>query len=256
MSGVRPTRRCLENLGLLFPSLDVALDKIKHDLIAKSQRLPEEQDAGGAERVISIDDRIWLKVKIKEHRGAGGHISDGPTGKPSGWWLVAGGVRRADSTSQDFYSTLTEECERKARSTSAKVNSSHLLPQEIDYRRLELEQATIGVESLKRAVREAICQSAHSGRPVVAETKGQRLIAYVKSRDGETYLAVVTEGFLDPNQIAIILSAVPGMDHNDWGIEPDEVLGIRPDAGQLVYSAMLPPESLAEILEESPGGYL
>lgn len=46
------------------------------------------------------------------------------------------------------------------------------------------------------------------------------------------------------------------MGPEDWSVEPGEVLGITPDVGQIVYSAILPPESLAQILEESEGGYL
>lgn len=46
--------------------------------------------------------------------------------------------------------------------------------------------------------REAICQSSHSGKPVSATTNGQRLIAWVKSQEADTYLAISAEGFLDP----------------------------------------------------------
>lgn len=78
----------------------------------------------------------------------------------------------------------------------------------------------------------------------------------MKSQDGETYLAIATEGFLDPREVAVVLSAVPGMTADDWQIEPGEVLGITPGVGQLVYSAMLPPETLAAMLDDSSGGYL
>ncbi len=65
-----------------------------------------------------------------------------------------------------------------------------------------------------------------------------------------TYLAIAMEGFLDPRAVAVVLSAVPGMS------DPGEVLGITPGAGQLVYSAMLPPETLAAVLDDSSGLHL
>lgn len=136
------------------------------------------------------------------------------------------------------------------------AGSDHLLPQDIDFRRWRTEQATLGVVALQRVVRELICLSAHSSRPVEGTAHGQGLIAWVKSQDGETYLAIATEGFLDPREVAVVLSAVPGMTADDWQIEPGEMLGIHPGVGQLVYSAMLPPESLAAMLDDSAGGYL
>jgi len=68
MSSVRPTRRCLDDLELRFPPLDVPLHETEHDLIAKAQRLPDEFASGGAERVLAIDDRVWFKVKVGAYR--------------------------------------------------------------------------------------------------------------------------------------------------------------------------------------------
>ncbi|MHA7987814.1 hypothetical protein ACX9R5_18630 [Rathayibacter sp. CAU 1779] len=256
MTPVRPTKRCLDDLELRFPPLDVPLHETEHDLIVKAQRLPDEFASGGAERVLAIDDRVWFKVKVGEYRGAGGQVVEVPEGMPPLWWLVAGGLRRADSKDQDFYDALEAECRRAAKGTSATVDSSHLLPKDIDHRRWRTEQAALGVVALQRVVRELICRSAHSSGPVEATSQGQGLIAWVKSQDGETYLAIAAEGFLDPREIAVVLSAVPGMMAEDWQIEPGEVLGITPGVGQLVYSAMLPPESLAAMLDDSSGAYL
>lgn len=87
-------------------------------------------------------------------------------------------------------------------------------------------------------------------------TNGQGLIAWVKSEEADTYLAISAEGFLDPSEIAVVLSAVPGMTADDWQVEPGEVLGITPGAGQLVYSTIIPAASLAAILDDSPVGYV
>lgn len=115
MNSVRPTRRCLDDLGLRLPPLDVPLPKTEHDLIAKAQRLPNESASGGAERMLAIDDRVWFKVKVGEYRGAGGHVIDVPDDIPPLWWLVAGGLRRADSKDQDFHGALEAECRRAAK---------------------------------------------------------------------------------------------------------------------------------------------
>ncbi|MCA1307860.1 hypothetical protein LC082_13235 [Microbacterium esteraromaticum] len=253
---MRPTKRCLDDLGLRFPPLDVPLPEAAHDLIVKAQRLPDEFASGGAERVLAIDDRVWFKVKVGEYRGAGGQVVEVPDDVPTLWWLMAGGLRRADTKEQDFYGALEAECRRAAKGASATVDSRHLLPQDIDHRRWRAEQTALGVVALQRVVRELICRSAHASGPVEATSQAQGLIAWFKSQDGETYLAIGAEGFLDPREVAVVLSAVPEMTAEDWRIEPGEVLGITPGVGQLVYSAMLPPESLAAMLDDSSGGYL
>lgn len=232
---------------------------MEHALIDKAQRLPEEHAAGGSERVRSLTDHIWFKVKIGEYRGAAGEVNARPEDVPPKWWLVAGGLRRGDTKAQDFYDQIEAECARAAKlqkKNTQGIDSDHLNPQDVDYRRFKAEQIALGVQALQKAVREAICMSAHSGQPAAATTGRQRLIAWVKSNEGDTYLAIAAEGYLDPREIAVLLSSVPGVSADDWAPEPGEVLGIKPDRGQLVFSSMLPPESLAKVLEETPGGYL
>lgn len=255
-NGVRPTKRCLDDLDLGFPPLDVPLEGLNHELIAKAQRLPEEHASGGAERVRSLSDRVWFKVKVGEYRGAAGAVV-APIHEPSAhWWLVAAGRRRSDSRTSDFYARLEEECKRSAKQLAdgpQAVSSEHLLPQALDIRRLEHERIALGVVALQAAVREAIRRSAHCGRPVSTSAGRQRLTAWVATREGDTYLAIIAAGFLDPNIIAVVLDSVPGMGRDDWMAEPAEVLGIAPAAGQIVFSGMLPPQSLAGLLDDSAG---
>ena len=71
---MRPTLRALNDLGLGFPSLDQALEKLDEPLIRKAQDLPSEVSAGGAERVLSLNDRVWFKVKTQDERGAAGEV--------------------------------------------------------------------------------------------------------------------------------------------------------------------------------------
>jgi hypothetical protein len=66
--GVRPTKRCLGDLGAELPDLGTLLEEIVHPVVANAQGLPEQRDAGGAERVVALADRVWFKVKTREHR--------------------------------------------------------------------------------------------------------------------------------------------------------------------------------------------
>lgn len=72
---VRPTLRALRDLGLGFPRLDQALDPFDQPLIRKAQDLPEEVLGGGAERVLSLTDRVWFTVKTHDERGAAGDLN-------------------------------------------------------------------------------------------------------------------------------------------------------------------------------------
>ena len=257
---VRPTKRALEDLELGFPALIQPLHRIDHPLVEHAQRVPQEREAGGAERIRELDDRIWFKVKTSNYRGAAGEVNTAADPSyadlaSSGWWLVAAGHRQADTSGKDFYARIADECARAGRGTGH-VSTDHLLPAQLDYERWIAEEAALAVVAIKRVVREAIARSAQTGGMRVAETRHHRIGALVVSREGETYLAVMAEGFVDPRMLAIVLDAVPGVDPGDWLPEPAAVLEIDPGPGQLVFSTMLPGLALASILEEVDGHYL
>lgn len=46
--GVRPTKRCLGDLGVELPGLGVRLEEIDQPVIVSAQAVPEQRDAGGA----------------------------------------------------------------------------------------------------------------------------------------------------------------------------------------------------------------
>lgn len=255
---VRPTKRALVDLGHAFPSLDVQLHLVDDVLLQKSQSLPDEVAAGGAERVRSLNDRVWFKVKTNDVRGAAGkaetpaEFRSGPaTDLPAdAWWLVAAGHRQSDTKNRDFYARLHAECKRAAKGTSASVSSAHLEPVRDDYRRWQLENATLVVLVLQRKVREAIARAAQTGKIWRVGIGTFQIGALVKHVDGESYLAVAADGFWDAKMLAVLLDAVPGVQADDWQIEPSEVVGITPSSGQVIYSAIIPPDSLAEVLDE------
>ena len=87
---VRPTRRCLDDLGVAVPNLGVVLSGLEHPLVGKAQRLPAEENAGRAETIKSLTDRRWYKVKVSSWRGAGGSLEgELPDATAFTRWLMA-----------------------------------------------------------------------------------------------------------------------------------------------------------------------
>lgn len=260
---VRPTKRALTDVGVTFPPLTHELHNVPHPVVEHAQRIPKLIEAAGAERIRDLDDRVWFKVKTTAHRGAAGHTPTpdefGPDNEdglpPRAWWLVAAGERQADTKNRDFYACLVDECKRAGKG-SGSVSTAHLLPAAIDHRRWQAERAALAIEAIKRTVREAIARSAQAGGFRVANMQKHTIGALVQSLDGETYLAVAAEGFLDHKLLAIILSSVPEIPVEDWLAEPGPIFGIEPDAGQFVFSTILPATALSTVLEEVDGQFL
>jgi hypothetical protein len=254
-SPVRPTKRCLDDLGLEFPDIGVPLSEVNHPLIAKSQDVPRELAAGGAERVRSLTDRVWFKCKCSNLRGVVTHLSEDEVDQSrlladidAGWWLAAAGERKADSAS-DFYKVIEAEAARRGKGQQG-VSTGHLLPVEIDYKRLSAELAVQSVLSIQRVVRGLIAKSLNDGKLWTASTSEHEITAGVQASDGEAYLAISAEGFFDARTIAVILASVPHMAKADWMAEPGGAMGIHPEPGQIIYSAMIPATAQAAILEE------
>ncbi|MGC4805251.1 hypothetical protein [Micromonospora sp. DT233] len=254
---VRPTKRCLSDLGMGFPALELPLHQVEDALVAKAQQVPAEVAAGSAERIRAIKDRIWFKVKVSSARGAVTEldhaVDHGPEVAEAGawWWMGAAGKRQEDS-SNDFYRSLTAEVTRAGRGTGS-TSSEHLLPADVDIRRLEAELAVQITLSIRRVVRKVIAASIKTGRACAATFTHHRIAALVRARDGEAYLAVTAEGFIDFRLIAVILGSVPHVAHSDWLPEPQGVFGINPEPGQITYSTMVSAASQAEIMEEFSG---
>jgi hypothetical protein len=74
---VRPTKRCIGDLEVDIPDLGEPLSKISHPVINSAQALPEQRDVGGAERVVSLRDRVWFKVKTSDHRATATELRAG-----------------------------------------------------------------------------------------------------------------------------------------------------------------------------------
>ncbi|MGW4464524.1 hypothetical protein [Micromonospora sp. NPDC004704] len=251
---VRPTRSCARALDLPIPSLDVRMSDLDHLLIKEAQRLPDTHAAGGVERILALADRVWFKVKAGRWRGAAIRLSDGdqPPGEPqvqlAPWWLGAAGYRR-DGDPSDFYASMAAAARRDGKHQEG-VSSDRWLPDEWDWKRLELEHATAWVWEVRRIVCELIVRSLRTGHSYQAAFQGYSITVLARAADGETYLAVGTENIADPKIFAVILDAVPGIDRDAWLAEPGGVVGLAPEPGEIIWSTILPPAVAAELLDK------
>lgn len=254
---VRPTKRALDDLGIKPPAVNTALHELPHPAVEKAQGTPAVVEAGGAERVLAIEDRVWFKVKIGPHRGAVTQLRDGDPvdaevfDAGALWWLGAGGHRQGDSA-DDFYKELEAEVARRGKTTGS-TSSEHLLPVGWDVRRLRAEVALQVHLTIKRVVREAIARSLHHGgaHEAVLEQARCSVCAWVTTREGEAYLAISAEGhFVEAKLLALILAAVPGVTADDWMVEPEGPFKFEPRSGQMVYSAIIPAEAQKLLLAE------
>jgi hypothetical protein len=232
---VRPTRLCVTALDVPIPTLDIRLHDLDHVLIKEAQRIPEVHAADGAERILSIADRVWLKVKTGRWRGAATRLSeadgspDGPPTHLAPWWLGAAGYRRKGDHS-DFYETITNS------------SSSQWLPTVWDWKRLELEHAVAWEREIRDIVCGLIARSLRTGQGYQAVFKSYSITALARANGGETYLVIGAENIADPKVFAVIMNAVPG-------IAPEGVAGITPESGEIIWSTILPPAVACSLLD-------
>jgi hypothetical protein len=165
-----------------------------------------------------------------------------PQVRQAPWWLGTAGYRRAGDPG-DFYSALAGAWARDGGS------SDKWMPADWDWKRLELEQAYAWESQIRRIVRELIARSLHDGYPYQAEFHHYKVTALARAHGEETYLVISTENVADPKILAIIMNAIPGIDHASWLPEPDGVAGIDPEPGEVVWSTIMPPAVAAQLLD-------
>ncbi len=249
-AGVRPTRRCLADLDVSLPDLGTPLDKLSDAVITAAQAVPEVREAGGAERVLSLTDRVWFKVKSSDRRAVVTELrqTELPDGLPDQigrWWIGAAGRRQADSAQRDFYASIQREC-----TTGKTVSTAGLLPTKWDWDRLGGEQAIAWRREMKRIVIQLIAMSLTTGHVAIAEFRDHRIKALVRAENGhEAYLAIVAEGVPDPKMFALLLDCVPGVAPEDWQPEPSPLAELEPAPGEIIWSTLFPPEISHQILE-------
>ncbi|WP_205629520.1 hypothetical protein [Jiangella muralis] len=137
---VRPTKRCLGDLDVDLPDLGASLSEVDEPVIVSAQAVPEQREAGGVERVVSLTDRVWFKVKTADRRAVvtelrGDELPEWIPRSRGAWWIGTAGRRQNDSPQRDFYAVLQREC-----MTGKTVSTDHLLPADWDWNRLSAEQ--------------------------------------------------------------------------------------------------------------------
>jgi hypothetical protein len=124
------------------------------------------------------------------------------------------------------------------------------LPTRWDEDRLKAEVVLRWVIQVRDVVRRLITISLETGELAVATVVDHYIRAQVTNGD-EVYLTLRTGGIYDPKVIAVIHDSVPRVSIDDWFVEPTGTLGIEPQSGEVVWSAMLPDETRQEFLELS-----
>jgi hypothetical protein len=251
---VRPTRRALEQLCLPLPDLGVRLSDLDHPLVAKAQALPDEVAACAGERIQSLTDLRWFKVKTGPWRGAARKVAAEvgasvlPALEDSGqwWWLGAAGCRQDDSPQHDFYEVLRQDAHRSGPNS---CSTTHLLPTDWDARRLVAEAAVLAKTLIQKAVRVAARESLRNSSAMTFQVGDSEVRVRIRvHRDGQAYLALGATNITDAGFFAVLFTSFAGVATGDWLPEPGSVVDIAPEPGEIVWSTILTPEAQQQIL--------
>jgi len=211
---------------------------VGHVLLQKAQETFAAADAR-AERIVSLDDRVFLKAKVGRWRGA--VWRDLPA-----QWLCAAG-RREDGSPDDFYERLSE----RGRAWRGAYNGAHsrplatdtysdpLLPAELDRRRLLLEEAEARVRALETGIPRLVAAALRAaGSEQRASLGGFAIGVYIERRGmDEIYVGVRIDGPVRTHDYAVILDEVPGTDPAGWQLDRMPHRGAHP--GELVWSTIM-----------------
>lgn len=239
---VRPTKVCLEQIGVKIPNLATNLADLDHPVVAKAQTIPESVEANGATRIVSLKEKLWWRVKVGDWRGGASCFEppeDADTPYSPCWWLALAGKRKGDSTQDDFYDNLPADPLTRT-------------PGSWDWRRWNAEVAVASTDAVQRTVRNAARHAVKSGTPTsfrLAARQEVRIRIAIKNND-EAYLAVAVDGIPDAKTFALVLSSFPGVENDAWLAEPEGVLGLHPERGEIIYSTILTTEAQQELWKD------
>lgn len=243
---VRPTRRCLNDLGIGVPDLGVLLHELEHPLIMRAQQLPERVNASSAERIRSLTDRVWLKVKTSTWRGAVGELDPVVPHIPQKWWLTAAGPRTEDSDQHDFYARIDAEAHSGGPNS---CSTDFLLPTEWDKQRLIAEAAVKAERIISAQVRLAAGESLLNADIRGFDVGDRNVRVRVQMlEDGQVYIAIGATGSIDVSFMTTLFASIPGLGADDWMPEPSDSLGFTPAAGEILWSAMITPDTQQRLL--------
>lgn len=263
-NGVRPTKRCLDDLRVSPPTADVPLSLVEADPVPEAQAHPERFEAGGVERIQVLKDRVWFKMKTSRWRGAVVRLTDDDLlaeaevqgqlaiAAPDRWWLGAAGTRE-DGSRRDFYEAIASasQCEKTPEKRDG-VSTDDLLPQPWDRKRLLLERTYQQRKIYEEVMLVAAAKSLRCGKAVMADFSAYSMGVLIRADSGDQFVAFIAKNVLDVRVLAAMLDAFPGIDNDDWAPEPGGAFGLDPGPGEVVYSTVLPAAVADSILERVP----
>ncbi len=215
----------------------------------RAQQIPGRARDNSAERIRSLTDRVWFKVKTASWRGAAGELTPAPPIVGQRWWLAAAGARANDSAQHDFYARLQAEAHSAGPNS---CSTDALLPTQWDRNRLIAEAAVKAERVLRLLVRRAAGESLING-DIRAFDVGDRnvRIRLQMLDDGRVYIAIGAIGSVDASFMTTLLAAIPGVSPDDWMPEPSTPLGFEPAPGEILWSAMIDPSTQQALLAEA-----
>ncbi len=262
---VRPTKKCLDQLGVPLPTVDVSLSDVAAEPLPTAQNFPERYEANGLTRVLSLKDRIWFKLKTSRWRGAVVRLTDDELrleeesqgGDPCithdhRWWVGAVGSREAGSRT-DFYAEVAamSACPVSPDKKDG-IDTDALLPQEWDRKRLRAETAYAERVVYERIMVLAAARSLRSGKVIEASFERFSMGVVVRADRGQQFVAFIARNVFDPKRLAAMMDSLPGISKDDWGPEPGGIADLKPASGEIIWSAILPTEVADQILEQVP----
>lgn len=242
-------------MNLSAPDIGQPLEELGDPIIVSAQSVPAQREVGGVQRVLSLDDRVWLKVKTGSRRAIvtqlrGADLSEDLSHGVNTWWIGAAGRRQDDSPQHDFYASIEREC-----TTGKTVSTGRLLPGEWDWDRLTAERVLAWRREMKQLVIRMIIESLKTGKVAMIEFRDHRIMALVRADDGhEAYLAIIADGIPDQRVFALLLDCVPGIAPGDWQPEPSPLAEMEPLPGQIIWSTIFPSQVASALLDLDADG--
>jgi len=219
---------------------------LNHVVLEKAHDMFGLQGATG-QRIGSIDDRVFFKVKVQRWRGA--LWQNDPA-----QWLCAAGLREAGSP-DDFYEDLATRCvewrkrynQNNSPPRTTNTCSDPLLPTNLDQRRLDAEALAARAFAYKVGVPRLLRDALLTGVEQQDRIEGY-VIAILAQQRGEegVYVGIAIQGAVSENNYSVILERVPGTTIDDWQVDKMPHRDTRPN--ELVLSTMIEPEAVNDLL--------
>lgn len=167
----RPTLRCLrEDYKIEIPDPNVTMLHEYDYEIMRGARDTLYKDPTKIEKIKSIKDNVFFKLKTARYRGILFFDHKPPEVKMPEAWVLASGIRRAGDT-DDFYKKIETtsknnlKLNRKKDSNHKKgktTDSDYLLPTSGDYKRFSIELLLFSRDQLIISIQDEIRQAARN----------------------------------------------------------------------------------------------